>query len=739
VFFSLPLHTLWPEKHLISSYPTVVLLVLFDFLIKTASTRYDTMPAAAAAATDKKDEKVTKRQQRKQPNTKNLWAAQLPKLQGADARSKAYLRVAGFNNTKATAATLSPDAKFGRLLGGTDQRIRHTAVLQLRNFLKAKCSSTGAGISELELMKLWKGLWYTLYMADQVPVQEELSAKLAELLWSFEGSQDEDEYAAQAYLEMTEEEERTDSDDGSDEEEDEVEMEELKNTLESSVDDDEEDSSGSKEQPLDDDSSASSSASNNSHDNNCEPGCHHDHDDDYYDTDSQQENDETFPHYRGAHLAALFVRAYFSTVQREWGNMDKYRIDKFYTLTRNMLRQIFLYMAKRHWNFGIVRLFNDVIFEQVLSKTPNGLRFHLLDIVLDELVQVDAPTPLTEATFLDCLEPYFALAQTGCGDDVVQQRAVENVLLTFLYQHSVVSETASNDDEEAATDKIFHQVHVGTVAQFIFDIASDGSTKDKYRKSLYDAHKKYMRRLKQVGRDVELKHEDMMDENRQNDHDNEQAGDREVEDASDDEQAFDAPELKAEVADTNGSNNGETADSGPQVEESERKKKSKKKKKKEKKKAQESVQQEPPKADDTDRENVSAKNELPIAGNAVSEQAPEKKFKRNKKKSNESAAKPLPDQDEEITISLADQQSAKAAQTPKRKLLESPESVDEHGNKRVKFTNANRARSYNASMKGLRTTDPSPKAKPEVGILRNKGAPSLKAKSIGRKKAIDYF
>ena len=47
-------------------------------------------------------------------------------------------------------------------------------------------------------------MWYTLYMADKVPVQDELSKRLAELIWCFAGTEEEDEYAGQVYLALDE-------------------------------------------------------------------------------------------------------------------------------------------------------------------------------------------------------------------------------------------------------------------------------------------------------------------------------------------------------------------------------------------------------------------------------------------------------------------------------------------------------------------------------------------------------
>ena len=114
---------------------------------------------------------------------------------------------------------------------------------------------------------------------------------------------------------------------------------------------------------------------------------------------------------------------------------------------------------------------------------------------------------------------------------------MDNVLEKFLDAYSVVSdnalkqlednessedegdnenqqETGDSDDDEKDETPILDQVHVGTIAEFIFDLGSDPATNDKYRKPLYDMHKKYMRRLKQVGRDVAIEEDqDVDDEN----------------------------------------------------------------------------------------------------------------------------------------------------------------------------------------------------------------------------------
>ena len=161
-------------------------------------------------------------------------------------------------------------------------------------------------------------------------------------------------------------------------------------------------------------------------------------------------------------------------------------------------------MAKRYWNMGIVRLFNDVIYEEALSRTPNGLRYHLIDICVHELAKVnkEASVSLTEATFLDCLEPFFAMVQR-VEDKNVQKRVVDSVMMKFLNEYSFVSDVALSEDEEEDKQLIFQQVHVGTVAKFIFEIASDGDTDERYRKGLYEMHKTFVRKIRAAGRDVD--------------------------------------------------------------------------------------------------------------------------------------------------------------------------------------------------------------------------------------------
>ncbi|GFH58952.1 hypothetical protein CTEN210_15428 [Chaetoceros tenuissimus] len=648
--------------------------------------------------------KMSKRQARKAGlNQSNTWQQQ-PKMKSMEARDKNYLRIAGFTNTKSAKKKIqqnainpdadfinSPEYKFGRLLASPVARTRHATILKLKEYLKARTdpSNDNGGLSILDLMKLWKGMWHTLYLCDGVAVQQEVSKVLAELMWSVGGNQEEDEYAGRFYLEMEE---------GTDEfDEAEVDGEEAENA---GMDQDDEDE--------DDDDQMQIIEMNESDVDSSE-------EDENQEEEENADNidDDEIKHCRGAHLSALYVRTFFRTLTREWSSMDKYRIDKFYTLSRLILREIYRYMASRHWNLGIIRLFNDAIFEEVLrtNKYGNGVRFHLLDIALDELAKVNSEEgtglPLTEATFLDALEPYFALAQR-VEDNVIQQRVMDNVILKFLDTYSVVSsnyDAIDEDDEDALQRKklVMDEVHVGTVGQFIFELGSDTETADRYRTSLYDMHKTYMKRIKLVGRDVALS------------------------DHEDDEKEYDEKDMIEENQETENIEEEEVEEPEIPEEEEEVKKKSKSKSRKEKKRKQREEEPETP---------------SDVAENDENVETPSKKKKKlskkeKKEKKEKKMAKLTEEEEEIITISMAEQKAAaeavtKAAKASKKKAAEKNES----SSKKVKFGKMNQSKSYKASMKDLKKVDPAEilSKTPEKSILLKKIDTSEKKKKKKKKK-----
>ena len=624
----------------------------------------------------------------------------------------------------------STEFKFGRLLASPDTRTRHATILKLQTYLKSRCdpAKTGdnGGLSTIDLMKLWKGLWHTLYLADGVSVQDEVSNVLANLMWSLSGTVEEDEYAGRLYLEMEEEED--------DEDDDDLEILDIQNdtTITTSQDSSSSSSSDTEEEDPDDTMNITNK----------------DNDDNDDDDDDDDEDDDTIKHCRGAHLSALYARTYFRTLSQNWSLMDKYRIDKFYTLTRIILREIYRYMAARHWNLGIVRLFNDAIFEEVLrdsNQISNGIRFHIIDCVVDELAKVNAEDKtnlkLTEVTFLDCLEPFFALTQR-VQDTVVHKRCMEAVFLKFLIEYSVVSDNFENDAEEEKQALIFDQVHVLTVAQFIFELASNEETMDKYRQELYDMHKVFAKRIKAVGRDVSLDNDEEEDGNVCNHCDNHECTqecghDDEYDEIEGDDIEDDTIEMEEEEKEN------EEAIVVKNIDENDNKKKKKKKKSK---KEAETIEK---------RSDEESPSEV-LKQDNVEHKSTKTSSKKNKKKKTDACQDSQTElEDETIIISTEQQKEAAAVfakmeaknkaalekkakkknQTKDQKEQVENNNDDGEGTKRVKFGKMNMSKSYKASIKDLQKIDPQKilSLTPEKSILLKKKKKVDDKEEVGKK------
>ncbi|KAL3427974.1 Ribosomal RNA-processing protein 1-like protein [Phlyctema vagabunda] len=84
-----------------------------------------------------------------------------------------------------------------------------------------------------------------------------------------------------------------------------------------------------------------------------------------------------------------FLRAFWLTMQREWTNIDVLRMEKFLLLTRRYLGASFEVLKQGKWEGALVKEHLDLLQEIPCNvddmKVPNGMRFHVIDIYIDEL------------------------------------------------------------------------------------------------------------------------------------------------------------------------------------------------------------------------------------------------------------------------------------------------------------------------------------------------------------------
>ncbi|ELK08466.1 Ribosomal RNA processing protein 1 like protein B [Pteropus alecto] len=87
----------------------------------------------------------------------------------------------------------------------------------------------------------------------------------------------------------------------------------------------------------------------------------------------------------------LFVQTFWQTMNREWTGIDQLRLDKYCMLIRLVLRQCFEVLKRDGWEESRITRFLDVLMKEVLhpeSRSPDGVKFHCIDVYLDELSKV---------------------------------------------------------------------------------------------------------------------------------------------------------------------------------------------------------------------------------------------------------------------------------------------------------------------------------------------------------------
>jgi hypothetical protein len=229
----------------------------------------------------------------------------------------------------------------------------------------------------------------------------------------------------------------------------------------------------------------------------------------------------------------VFLETFFETMQREWAGIDKHRIDKYLSLVRRILHESLRYcllpVSAQLSTARTCRL-SDLLLRKVLMLPLNGIRFHVCEIVMDELCAT-APK-ISSLQLLPILEPFISQSQT-CADHGLFEHIVKDVferlLSITLNQQTKAKSTVSpgalfapssiggdvelspllEDQLERArnTENCFMNVDLGPLAQRIFVAASDKRTLVTHRSRLFELHSRFAdsaRRLGHASTDAQL-------------------------------------------------------------------------------------------------------------------------------------------------------------------------------------------------------------------------------------------
>ncbi|NWR93198.1 RRP1B protein, partial [Furnarius figulus] len=87
------------------------------------------------------------------------------------------------------AAVQPPEVQFAQRLAANEKRTRDRALRKLRGYIGVRTQRPAGGFSHEELLKIWKGLFYCMWMQDKPLLQEELAANISQLIHVFQNTE----------------------------------------------------------------------------------------------------------------------------------------------------------------------------------------------------------------------------------------------------------------------------------------------------------------------------------------------------------------------------------------------------------------------------------------------------------------------------------------------------------------------------------------------------------------------
>jgi ribosomal RNA-processing protein 1 len=187
-------------------------------------------------------------------------------------------------------------------------------------------------------------------------------------------------------------------------------------------------------------------------------------------------------------LSLLYIRMFFRIMMREWPYLDQYRVNKFYTLVRLMFRKALSLAHQAGWSSDLASAVLNIIDEEALTKKPNGIRFHLADILLPELHTV-TKGDISTKDFLAALAPFHASLLRLEDNAVFIERLAKEVYAKFATQYAAENATTAAGEDAAESKTVFAEVNTKALQKLLFDTAAAEETPNPCRKRIYDLHK----------------------------------------------------------------------------------------------------------------------------------------------------------------------------------------------------------------------------------------------------------
>jgi hypothetical protein len=186
-------------------------------------------------------------------------------------------------------------------------------------------------------------------------------------------------------------------------------------------------------------------------------------------------------------IVLSYFKSFCIILLREWSCFDHHRVDKFNSLVRIVFRDIFAFLKNAKWETSLVESFCKILTSQILTKQPNGVRYHVCDLYLPELLQV-TEGKISTKDFLVLIDPFLAVLVRH-DDSAFIERVYKAVFYKFIQE--LCREWEKKDQEESADEQnyekhYFSVVNTKQLQKIVFDFSLADTTNDK---RLYNLHK----------------------------------------------------------------------------------------------------------------------------------------------------------------------------------------------------------------------------------------------------------
>jgi len=192
----------------------------------------------------------------------------------------------------------------------------------------------------------------------------------------------------------------------------------------------------------------------------------------------------------------LYFKIFLVTIAKKWPELDRLRIDKFYSLIRKFITQMFIYCVNSDFNMSIVTQLMIVLKEVLLDEivindkkviVADGIRYHLSEIYLMELyngfIGDSVTVEFNTEKMAILLEPFFRLIASTDNNKIFER--VQETIFDALYEMNSKSE----ETEDSNHFKII--TNLKGIADKLFELASDKETKPTNHKKIYALWEKF--------------------------------------------------------------------------------------------------------------------------------------------------------------------------------------------------------------------------------------------------------